>query len=192
MALVSLPIRGAWIEIPTTCATLAARSRRSPSGERGLKSRPRWGIRGLRGSLPIRGAWIEIATGRDARGGTCRSPSGERGLKCFDRIQQVEFGGRSPSGERGLKLRFEFGVGHLVGRSPSGERGLKLRMCMRWSFRLLSLPIRGAWIEIRSCTGDVSVSGGRSPSGERGLKFEPAVGRIVVVGQVAPHPGSVD
>ena len=148
MALVSLPIRGAWIEIPTTCATLAARSRRSPSGERGLKSRPRWGIRGLRGSLPIRGAWIEMLRSH---------PTG--------RIR------------RSLPIRGAW---------------IEITIRVRGRPSRRSLPIRGAWIEIRSCTGDVSVSGGRSPSGERGLKFEPAVGRIVVVGQVAPHPGSVD
>ena len=78
-------------------------------------------------------------------------------------------------------------------RSPSGERGLKYRHDRPWRHRHRSLPIRGAWIEIRS-NGSRSrwgkaslpirgawieivlslaltvISSGRSPSGERGLK----------------------
>ena len=81
----SLPIRGAWIEILCCVITVMANVSRSPSGERGLKSRPvRRARRGKLQSLPIRGAWIEIETGYRhniliAR----RSPSGERGLKSF-------------------------------------------------------------------------------------------------------------
>ena len=57
--LVSLPPRGAWIEI-------------TPSGSR----------KTLFSSLPPRGAWIEILrqTGI-GHGRPCRSPHGERGLK---------------------------------------------------------------------------------------------------------------
>ena len=55
----SLPVRGAWIEIPCRCYR-----------------------RNLRPSLPVRGAWIEIISciivGCVA---SCRSPCGERGLK---------------------------------------------------------------------------------------------------------------
>ena len=57
----SLPIRGAWIEILCCVITVMANVSRSPSGERGLKSRPvRRARRGKLQSLPIRGAWIEI------------------------------------------------------------------------------------------------------------------------------------
>ena len=56
---------------------------------------------------------------------------------------------------------------------------------------LLSLPMRGAWIEIvfskQSCVYQQS----RSPCGERGLKY---AGEAVAMGVliVAPHAGSVD
>ena len=55
----SLPVRGAWIEMQYTWARLAKTL-----------------------SLPVRGAWIEIGwelAGTSAR--LCRSPCGERGLK---------------------------------------------------------------------------------------------------------------
>ena len=56
----SLPSRGAWIEIPTGAGGTVSLERRSPRGERGLKC-----LRNLRDevvalSLPSRGAWIEI------------------------------------------------------------------------------------------------------------------------------------
>ncbi len=56
----SLPVRGAWIEIQIGRGKWLAYARRSPCGERGLKSPPvvcRW-IKTP--SLPVRGAWIEI------------------------------------------------------------------------------------------------------------------------------------
>ena len=83
--------------------------------------------------------------------------------------EDVHFRGRSPSGERGLKCppwaRSAYGD---TGRSPSGERGLKFLSGERLNDGSLSLPIRGAWIEI-------------SP-----------VRRVRAVASVAPHPGSVD
>ena len=55
----SLPVRGAWIEMfQTRLAKL------------------------LLSSLPVRGAWIEIVSSeRQTTSGLCRSPCGERGLK---------------------------------------------------------------------------------------------------------------
>ena len=100
----SLPTRGAWIEICSSAIFLRACSSRSPHGERGLKScypscigSPRRSPHGERGlkcselasalerieeSLPTRGAWIEIpsvASGNASK--ISRSPHGERGLK---------------------------------------------------------------------------------------------------------------
>ena len=55
----SLPVRGAWIEMPNISL----------------------GIHLCR-SLPVRGAWIEIKlSGSTKRRKACRSPCGERGLK---------------------------------------------------------------------------------------------------------------
>ena len=55
----------------------------------------------------------------------------------------------------------------------------------------VSLPIRGAWIEISPCATTVTPRSGRSPSGERGLKCGSG-GHGDGREQVAPHPGSVD
>ena len=78
-------------------------------------------------SLPMRGAWIEIRLlcGHIARSSR-RSPCGERGLKCI----------KSSS------------IFWLVCRSPCGERGLKSRIITIFITRIMSLPMRGAWIEI--------------------------------------------
>ena len=56
----SLPVRGAWIEISQAIRRRLQASRRSPCGERGLK----WHLMVEEAesllSLPVRGAWIEI------------------------------------------------------------------------------------------------------------------------------------
>ena len=66
--------------------------------------------------------------------------------------------------------RFRFG--HLRCRSPHGERGLKCLPALPPHLPQLSLPARGAWIEIDG--DDLMLElppGGRSPHGERGLKY---------------------
>ena len=48
-----------------------------------------------------------------------------------------------------------FGIGfaaRTTSRSPCGERGLKYRRVVGDEHRVLSLPVRGAWIEITSLT----------------------------------------
>ena len=99
-------------------------------------------------SLPVRGAWIEIGTGTGS---------------------QISRGSRSPCGERGLKSApVQDDTKAQFGRSPCGERGLK----SVWSWLSLpvvvSLPVRGAWIEMED-----RVSRGRAAL-------------------VAPRAGSVD
>ena len=56
--------------------------------------------------------------------------------------------GRSPCGERGLKCRHSAHSGCACSRSPCGERGLKLDDLTAACRGLLSLPVRGAWIEM--------------------------------------------
>ena len=78
----SLPTRGAWIEIVIHMHTPAVQSQ----------------------SLPTRGAWIEMWVKAMQRGcPMVRSPHGERGLKYFDGLTVTASGRRSPHGERGLK-----------------------------------------------------------------------------------------
>ena len=55
----SLPVRGAWIEI-VMIAGPDGINRRSPCGERGLKFARFINRHAVRLSLPVRGAWIEI------------------------------------------------------------------------------------------------------------------------------------
>ena len=83
----------------------ASRVRRSPHGERGLKSRLAGPFMDAVGSLPSRGAWIEIIHfRREQKSFTRRSPHGERGLKFAVKIQElIRMSSRSPHGERGLK-----------------------------------------------------------------------------------------
>ena len=57
----SLPSRGAWIEITAVYNRVADYpDSRFPHGERGLKSGPDFAPGNLRPSLPSRGAWIEM------------------------------------------------------------------------------------------------------------------------------------
>ena len=88
---------------------------------------------------------------------------------------------RSPSGERGLKLQFPRAHGRYHRRSPSGERGLKCFITVWTLLTGMSLPIRGAWIEISRTTNGGRQRHRRSPSGERGLKLHPIVYLLVVV-----------
>ena len=37
---------------------------------------------------------------------------------------------------------------YYIGRSPCGERGLKSQAGALYGYNVLSLPVRGAWIEI--------------------------------------------
>ena len=79
-------------------------------------------------SLPARGARIEIRTSRSRpTSRSSRSPQGERGLKCW----------------RGVGAQSE------DCRSPQGERGLKYGGYGGYCLKFVSLPARGAWIEIR-------------------------------------------
>ena len=76
----------AWIEMHGCCAVCRVEARRSPHGERGLKSTC-FGISDrFSGSLSSWRAWIEIAQPQGARLPRRRSPHGERGLKCLLRV----------------------------------------------------------------------------------------------------------
>ena len=166
----SLPVRGAWVEMGAPKISTRSVFCRSPCGERGLKfhrftadddrfRRSPCGERGLKyfalvarfcasGSLPVRGAWVEII----------------KGLVTINGLQR-----RSPCGERGLKC-------------ASGTRD---RLPDR-----RSLPVRGAWVEIFYSLISELVSACRSPCGERGLKLN-LYGQRCSKERVAPRAGSV-
>ena len=77
----SLPAWGAWVEIALIQRSFDLFARRSPHGERGLKSSFLSTTHTTLGSLPAWGAWVEISRQTVDGGGRCRSPHGERGLK---------------------------------------------------------------------------------------------------------------
>ena len=111
-------------------------------------------LRYTRWSLPVRGAWVEIACNYLGLG------SGR---------------GRSPCGERGLKsLHTNCILRRLLCRSPCGERGLKYLLTEYNTVTGLSLPVRGAWVEMQMLSRTIFSSRRRSPCGERGLKYQSA------------------
>ena len=126
---------------------------RSPRGERGLKFHQPGGILLGVQSLPSRGARVEILlTAQDTALDGSRSPRGERGLKYFFcRLTPCVKARRSPRGERGLKLALHPTFVHYGCRSPRGERGLKLPHRPSASGSPVSLPSRGARVEIICC-----------------------------------------
>ena len=146
--LLSLPTRGAWIEITSSQLYFSGSE-----------------------SLPTRGAWIEISTVLPCSSTTSRSPHGERGLKFYSTGYLLwHRQGRSPHGERGLKYLVRRIVGAVCSRSPHGERGLKLLFEGPLVVGDASLPTRGAWIEISAPSPPGGSTRRRSPHGERGLK----------------------
>ena len=56
----SLPVRGAWVEMRMCAAVPAPAPCRSPCGERGLKYAAEGIYTHDDGSLPVRGAWVEM------------------------------------------------------------------------------------------------------------------------------------
>jgi len=74
-----------------------------------------------------------------------------------------------------------------MGRSLRGERGLKLFYDGTGSNPSMSLPPRGAWIEIFKLKRDVSGVGGRSLRGERGLKSASVKLRSHVISSLPPR-----
>ena len=68
---------------------------------------------------------------------------------------------------------------------------MKLCVCGAFNVALLSRPIRGAWIEIRSRIIRMSMLISRAPYGARGLKLR-GDGYVLEQGYVAPHTGRVD
>ena len=79
----------------------------------------------------------------------CRSPRGERGLKSRSvHLYDTQLC-RSPRGERGLKFEYgDYVYDCQLSRSPRGERGLKSVLSNEKEKTKMSLPTRGAWIEI--------------------------------------------
>ena len=97
---------------------------------------------------------------------------------------------RSPHGERGLKCCRYTRLPGPKSRSPHGERGLKSIWQWPADLQIMSLPTRGAWIEISPRTWPPGNSGSLPTRGawiEIHYLFFRRDGDLV-----APHTGSVD
>ena len=162
-------MRGAWVEMPFARTACHALFRRSPCGERGLKSYP----------CPFCGSTVS------------RSPCGERGLK-FAQILRVALDSRSLP-VRGAWVEMSgssIARVSLKCRSPCGERGLKWERHVRACPRRPSLPVRGAWVEIAG-GWRLWLAAGSLPV--RGAWIEiPGERDSGKVQRVAPRAGSVD
>ena len=80
---------------------------------------------------------------------------------------------------------------HFRGRSPSGERGLKFIISRGHGHALLSLPIRGAWIEIVRTPSSIALAIPSLPIRGAWIEITPvSIAASAIL--VAPHPGSVD
>ena len=124
-------------------------SGRSPCGGRGLKSgrsspqdtascRSPCGGRGLKYLYSV---WLVVAWSR--------SPCGGRGLKCpLPEPLAMLYPRRSPCGGRGLKYHCAANRADCQRRSPCGGRGLKCFSRIQGVALAMSLPVRGAWVEI--------------------------------------------
>ena len=84
--------------------------------------------------------------------------------------EDVHFRGRSPSGERGLKSEGHQQGGGVRQSLPIRGAWIEIRVCLDTHRVVRSLPIRGAWIEIGASMTANHRHHSRSPSGERGLK----------------------
>ena len=147
-------------------------ARRSPCGERGLKSLAMWCV---------------------LNHGKCRSPCGERGLKSSLILVVDVLLPSLPLRGAGIEIAWGYDQTNVeFCRSPCGERGLKLRRYLDdITMPFGSLPVRGAWIEIASA----HYGGWRKSSSlpVRGAWIEIAyAGAMLHLGYVAPRAGSVD
>ena len=94
--------------------------------------------------------------------------------------------GRSPCGERGLKSHLPYTKGGYCRRSPCGERGLKYTVNFPLDVGEVSLPVRGAWVEISHFAGTLQY---RQPSlPVRGAWVEIALGSVSIHAQNVSLP----
>ena len=124
----SLPVRGAWVEIEAEIEYCQNDVMSLPVRGAWVEIQDEKGHIDITMSLPVRGAWVEIPKPfTDCIKRYCRSPCGERGLKSYITNGRAFSERRSPCGERGLKSQ----------PSPLFLHN-----------RSVSLPVRGAWVEI--------------------------------------------
>ena len=146
--IMSLPSRGAWIEI--------------------LLSRL---INQAIQSLPSRGAWIEISIYKIISNNNKSLPSRGAWIEIMNnRCQLQNLPSRSLHGERGLKLPQTPRTPSIHQSLPSRGAWIEIDFPFLRGIEYPSLPSRGAWIEIAILKEIKDTWHGRSLHGERGLK----------------------
>ena len=148
-ASLSLPVRGAWIEI-CVWRLVARLSFVAPC--EGSEDWNHWicgAEHGFHGVAPCEGSedW-NFLKWYDSINKKSRSLWGECGLKLISVWPICVFISRSLWGERGLKLEEATTITDILGRSLWGERGLKFYNDLSLYCLVLSLPVRGARIEV--------------------------------------------
>ena len=146
----SLPVRGAWIEISQRVHFVGRVTSRSPCGERGLKFVQQTRQADVVGSLPVRGAWIEILQGKT------QLQVAEASLPVRGAWIEIAKPRKWSAPKLSLPVRGAWiemcawmaANDFCACRSPCGERGLKYHRVFRYAGTASSLPVRGAWIEI--------------------------------------------
>ena len=91
-------------------------------------------------------------------------------MKLVGISQVVAHQSRSPCGERGLKCRRKSRRQKRILSLPVRGAWIEIQRIRPFERGNTSLPVRGAWIEIQSATMGNNQHGSRSPCGERGLK----------------------
>ncbi len=90
-----------------------------------------------------------------------------------------------------MKLDKEGNIKAQTVSLPTRGAWIEIWLWIGGNTREQSLPTRGAWIEMPMITTGGRYRECRSPHGERGLKFQIAH-RALIEQLVAPHTGSVD
>ena len=133
----SLPTRGAWIEIPVSAGPPLMAVRRSPHGERGLKCTVAQAIEDHLRSLPTRGAWIEITFAKGPSGCMGSLPHRGRGGSRLRRPEQKKKDtteGLSPIGTQ---------CGPMGLNAVYGERAILWSICRKIALNLLGCLFEG-------------------------------------------------
>ena len=191
----SLPVRGAWIEIIKTADACRVRCKSLPVRGAWIEIRRMRLTVCFPSSLPVRGAWIEIPCpialflrlmSLPVRGAwieirSCcksgaypdhgRSPCGERGLK-YAFIPPYFFTSASlPVRGAWIEICIILGNAKRIESLPVRGAWIEIGLWLYSISVLKSLPVRGAWIEINMRQIEAEFDTRRSPCGERGLKY---------------------
>ena len=179
----SLPARGAWIEIKRTSKATTAAWRSLPARGAWIEMPEPLAASCAFSSLPARGAWIEIKRTSKATTAAWRSlPARGAWIEIISKSSLTKRQtGRSPHGERGLKW-FALPIHGDIASLPA--RGAWIEM-----YAMSLTVIRGAWIEISDNRNSHTLTGRRPPHGGRGLKLVRVAGKQLLDDSRPPHGG---